>query len=142
MESKAAQKYLAQLKRALTCSPADRERFLSQGQTLLEGFGEENPKARYEDLTAAFGQPKDFAAEMLSQLPPAEAERAWKRRKYIRWGAVAVFVMALISCAVYWGLKWAKAQDVLRGDFYVVETVEPMSDKEFDETVRRIREGD
>lgn len=132
MESKAVKRYLARLRGDLTCSPADRERLLSRGKALLEEFGEENPNAGYGELEAAFGQPGDFAAEMLSQLSPAEVEKARKRRKYIRRGAAAAVVIALILCSVYWGLKWTKAQSVLRGDFYVVETVEPETEEEFD----------
>lgn len=137
MENKAVKRYLAQLGRALTCSPADRERFLAQGQVLLEGFGEENPNARYEDLTAAFGGPKEFAAEMLSQLAPAELERTRKKRKYIQQAFAAFLVLTLISCSVYWGLKWAKAQEVLRGDFYVVETIRPHTEEETQEFLKQ-----
>lgn len=138
MENKAVKKYLSRLRRALTCSGPDRERLIAQGRALLEGFGEENPDPSYEDLSAAFGQPKEFAAEMLSQLPSAEVERARRRRRYIRWGTAAVLAAVLISCTVYWGLKWAKAQNVLRGDFYVVETVRPYTEEELEDQLRKL----
>lgn len=134
---KAVKRYLAQLRRALTCAREDRERFFSQGEKLLGEFLEENPNARYEDLAAAFGQPKDFAAEMLSQLDPKEVERAGRQRKYIRRVLVAVIALALISCSVYWAVEWAKAQDVLRGDFYVVETVRPYNEEETQEYLKQ-----
>ena len=142
MESKAAKRYLAQLRRALTCPGADRERLLDRGRTLLKEYLEEAPNAGYEALTAAFGRPEDFAAEMLAQLPPETVEKARKRRKYMRWGTAAVLAITLLLCSVYWCLKWTKAQHVLRGDFYVVETVEPETKEEYDAAVSRIRKGD
>ena len=142
MANKAVERYLVLLRRELVCSGRDRVRFLTQGRTLLGEFLEENPNARYEDLAAAYGQPGDFAAEMLSRLDPGEVERAGRQRKYIRRALAAVIALALISCTVYWAVKWAKAQDVLRGDFYVVETVEPISNEKYDEAVNRIRKGD
>lgn len=134
---KAVKRYLAQLRRALTCGKADRERLFAQSRAMLEGFEEENANARYEDLVTAFGQPKDFAAEMLSQLDPGEVERAGRQRKYIRRALVAVIALALISCSVYWAVKWVKAQDVLRGDFYVVETVRPYNEEETQEYLKQ-----
>lgn len=127
---KAVKRYLAQLRRALTCGKADRERFFARGRTMVEEFWAENPNARDEDLAAAFGQPKDFAAEMLSQLDPAEVERAGRQRRYIRRALVAVIALALISCSAYWAVKWAKAQEIIHGDFKVVETVNVLTEEE------------
>lgn len=138
---KAVKRYLAQLRRALTCAREDRERFFSQGEKLLGEFLEENPNARYEDLAAAFGQPKDFAAEMLSQLDPGEVEHTRRQRKYIRRALVAVIALALISCSVYWAVKWTKAQEVVHGDFKVVETVEPMTKEAYQQYWDNIRGG-
>lgn len=142
MENKSLKRYLTQLRRALTCPRADRERLLAQGRQLVEDFEEENPGSPYAALTAAFGPPKDFAAEMLSQLPQDVVEKARKRRKYIRRAVAAVIALAMISCTVYWAVKWSKAQEVLRGDFYVVETVIPETNEEFEEAVNHIRRGD
>lgn len=138
---KAVKRYLAQLRRALTCGKADRERLFAQSRAMLEGFEEENANARYENLVTAFGQPKDFAAEMLSQLDPKEVERAGRQRKYIRRALVAVIALALISCSVYWAVKWAKAQEVVHGDFKVVETVEPMTKEAYQQYWDNIRGG-
>lgn len=138
---KAGKRYLAQLRRALTCGKADRERLFARGRTMVEEFWAETPNARYEDIAAAFGQPKDFAAEMLSQLDPAEVERAGKQRRYIRRALAAVIALALISCSVYWAVKWAKAQEVVHGDFKVVETVEPMTKEAYQQYWDNIRGG-
>lgn len=138
---KAVKRYLARLRRVLTCPKEDRDRLLSRGGSLLAEFAAETPNAGYRELTAAFGQPGDFAAEMLAQLPPETVEKARKRRKYIRWGAVAVLAITLLLCSAYWCLKWTKAQNVLRGDFYVVETVEPETKEEYDAARKRTPEG-
>lgn len=140
MENKAVKRYLAQLGRALTCSPADRERFLAQGKALLEDFGEENPNARYEELTAAFGGPKEFAAEMLSQLDPAELERTRKKRKYIRWGTAAMLVIALGLLSIFWYSKYKKSQSWNDNAIIIIQPVETMTEEEYQQYWNTIQE--
>lgn len=43
-------------------------------------FAEEDQKATYEDLLAAFGPAEDFAAEMLSTVPQDQVEEARSRQ--------------------------------------------------------------
>lgn len=131
---KAVKRYLAQLRRALTCAREDRERFFSQGEKLLGEFLEENPNARYEDLAAAFGQPKDFAAEMLSQLDPGEVEHTRRQRKYIRRGLLAAVIVALILISVFWFGKWKVFHDIIGdNDWQVIEPVKQLTDEEYEE---------
>ena len=66
----AAQRYLTRLRRALVCPKRDRERLLADAREMLENFAQENPGAFYQDYVASFGQPQDFAREMLSGLDP------------------------------------------------------------------------
>lgn len=131
---KAVKRYLAQLRRALTCAKEDRERLLSQGEKLLGEFLEENPNAHYEDLVTAFGQPKDFAAEMLSQLDPKEVERAGRQRKYIRRGLLVVVIVALILISAFWFSKWKVFHDIIGdNDWQVIEPAEQLTEEEYEE---------
>ena len=138
---KAMKRYLAQLHRALTCSGPDRERLIAQGRALLEGFGEENPDPSYEDLSAAFGQPKEFAAEMLSQLDPTEVERARRRRRYIRWGTAAVLVLALGLLSALWHSKYKKSQSWNDNAIIIIQPVETMTEEEYQQYWNNIQEG-
>lgn len=131
MESKAAQKYLTRFQRALVCPRRDRRRLLATEEKLLSDFLEETPGARYDDLTCAFGRPEDLAGDILSQMEPEVVEGARKQRKYIRWGIAALVVALLVSFSTFWYSKWAKAQDVINGDFYIVEgEAEKLTDEE------------
>ena len=141
MENKAVKKYLSRLRRALTCSGPDRERLIAQGRALLEGFGEENPDPSYEDLSAAFGQPKEFAAEMLSQLPSAEVERARRRRRYMRWGTAAVLVLALGLLSALWYSKYKKSQSWNDNAIIIIQPVETMTEEEYQQYWSNIQEG-
>lgn len=71
---KAVKRYLARLRRVLTCPKEDRDRLLSRGGSLLAEFAAETPNAGYRELTAAFGQPGDFAAGS-----PSFRRRRWRR---------------------------------------------------------------
>ena len=141
MENKAVKKYLSRLCRALPCSGLDRERLLAQGRALLEGFGEENPDPSYEDLPAAFGQPKEFAAEMLSQLDPTEVERARRRRRYMRWGTAAVLVLALGLLSALWYSKYKKSQSWNDNAIIIIQPVETMTEEEYQQYWNNIQEG-
>lgn len=134
MENKALKRYLSQLRRALTCSRTDRERLLAQGRQLVEDFLEENPRASYVELAAAFGQPKDFASEMLSQLDPGEVEKARKQQKCLRQGLAAIILLTLLFTSVFWYARWAKDQEIISGDFRIVfGPVEQLTDEEYEE---------
>ena len=125
----------------MTCSGPDRERLIAQGRALLEGFGEENPDPSYEDLPAAFGQPKEFAAEMLSQLDPTEVERARRRRRYIRWGTAAVLVLALGLLSALWYSKYKKSQSWNDNAIIIIQPVETMTEEEYQQYWSNIQEG-
>lgn len=141
MENKSLKRYLTQLRRALTCSRADRERLLAQGRQLVEDFEEENPGSPYAALTAAFGQPKDFAAEMLSQLDPGEVEKARKRRKYIRRGAGAAILIILALLSVFWYFQYKKSQSWNENAIIVIEPAKEMTEEEYQQYWNDIQEG-
>lgn len=134
---KAVKRYLAQLRRALTCAREDRERLFSRGRTMVEEFWAETPNAHYEDLVTAFGQPKDFAAEMLSQLDPGEVERAGRQRKYIRRGAAAAVIIILALLSVFWYFRYEKSQSWNENAIIVIEPAREMTEEETQEYLKQ-----
>ena len=98
----AAERYLKKLRRALVCSKKDKERLLGDARDLLENFAQENPGAFYQDYVASFGQPEDFAGEMLTSLDPEDVAEAGQRRKRVLVGAAVVAAAVLVLLAGIW----------------------------------------
>lgn len=136
-----AERYLKQVERALTCPQREKAALLRQGRELVAAFSEETPDAGYAQLTQAFGPPETFAGEMLEQLDPALVECAQKQGVLRKRAVVAAVALALVLLSLFWFLKWQKAQEVVRGDFKVVETIEPLTEEEAYEAIDRIREA-
>lgn len=59
--------YLRQVKKHLTCSPKERNRFLHRTEQMLDAFLEENPDATEEDLYLALGSPEELAEQMMEE---------------------------------------------------------------------------
>ena len=53
------------MKKHLTCSPKERNRFLHRTEQMLDAFLEENPDATEEDLYLALGSPEKLAEQMM-----------------------------------------------------------------------------
>lgn len=119
--NKAAKRYFARMKRQLVCSAQSRQQICDRTMKLIDDFLEENPEAEELDLIAAFGKPKDYAADALDDLDENEIFKARHKRKYIHRLVIGFSVVLLIIIAFTCFYKWWQAQDVIRGDFYVVE---------------------
>lgn len=133
MESKALEQYLHRLKRALTCSRPDRERLLTRGKEMLEGFLEENPGSRYGALATAFGPPEVLAGEMLDTLDQEKLVQTQARRKWLLRGIAALVAAVLVFCTVFWYMQWSKSQEIINGDFHIVqEDAVPLTEEEFE----------
>lgn len=133
-----AERYLTQVERALTCPPGEKAALLKRGRELVEAFLEETPAAGYAQLTEAFGPPNAFAGEMLEQLDPALVEHTQKQGVLRKRAVMAAVAIALVLCSLFWFLKWKKAQEIVRGEFKVVETTRPLSDEEYDEIMQEV----
>ncbi len=55
------------MKKHLTCSPKERNRFLHRTEQMLDAFLEENPDATEEDLYLALGSPEELAEQMMEE---------------------------------------------------------------------------
>lgn len=98
----AAERYLTRLRRALVCSKKDKERLIDDAKDLLENFAQENPGAFYKDYVASFGQPEDFAGEMLTSLDPEDVAEAGQRRKWAMIGVAVAAAAVLVLLAGIW----------------------------------------
>ena len=122
MENKAAMQYLARVKRALVCGKTDRCRLLERCAAMIDDFQQENPEAGYDGIVAAFGEPDAFVSELLSALDEVTVKAARKRRRMIRWGAVAALIAALIALSVFLYIKYRQSMEIGQY-FYVVRGV-------------------
>lgn len=98
----AAERYLKKLRRALVCSKKDKERLIDDAKDLLENFAQENPGAFYQDYVASFGQPEDFAGEMLTSLDPEDMAEASQRRKRALIAVIVAAAAVLVLLAGIW----------------------------------------
>lgn len=105
-----SERYLTRLRRALVCPKEDKERLLEDAGAMLENFTQENPGAFYKDYVASFGQPEDFAAEMLSNLDPEDVSEAQARRKRALFGTAAAAAALLVLLAGFWFGRHSRGQ--------------------------------
>ena len=122
MDNKAAGQYLARVKRALVCGKTDRCRLLERCAAMIDDFQQENPEAGYDGIVAAFGKPDAFVSELLSGLDEVTVKAARKRRRLIRWGAVAALIAALIALSAFLYIKYRQSMEIGQY-FYVVRGV-------------------
>lgn len=112
MDSKVAKRYLARVRRALVCGCPDRKALLARCEAMVETFCQENPEAEYDAYVAAFGEPADFAAELLSRLDKGRVEAALKQRRLIHGCIAALFAAIVVCSAVFWYIKYEESADL------------------------------
>lgn len=125
MDNKAAGQYLARVKRALVCDKTDRCRLLERCADMIGVFQQENPEAGYDGIVAAFGEPDAFVAELLSGLDEATVKVARKRRRLIRWGAMAAIIAALIALSAFLYIKYWQSMKPTEVDEYFYAVISP-----------------
>ena len=97
-----AEAYLQSIHRQLDAPKEDRERLLSRLSHAVSTYCEENPEATAEDITAAFGEPADCAAELMAECDPAEVSRVRRNKRRRLYAVIAVLVALLALSAVLW----------------------------------------
>lgn len=132
MANKAVKRYLARVRRALVCGAADRKALLARCEAMAEDFCQENPEAEYGAYVAAFGEPADFAAELLSRLDKDRLETALKKRRLIRGCAAVLLAAIAISCAIFWYIKYEQSVELNENIEIVEGTVFNVTPGEFD----------
>lgn len=140
MANKAVKRYLARVRRALVCGAADRKALLARCEAMAEDFCQENPEAEYGAYVAAFGEPADFAAELLSRLDKDRVETALKRRRLIRGCAAVLLAVIAISCAIFWYIKYEQSVELNENIEIVEGTVVGLVPEMFDSFVEDVPE--
>ena len=71
------------MKKHLTCSPKERNRFLHRTEQMLDAFLEENPDATEEDLYLALGSPEELAEQMMEECESHQVMYSSKKQSHI-----------------------------------------------------------
>lgn len=117
-----SKRYLSQVRRRLICPAASRRRLLAQAEQMVEDFLQENPGAEAGALATAFGEPEEFARQMLDTLEPGEVAAAQKRRQRTTRVLVALVVLALVvTNGIYW-VQYFRIHQMIDGKFISIET--------------------
>ena len=103
----AAQKYLKQTGKQLTCGRRQKYRLMSDLKRTIGIFLDDCPDASYEDFLEAFGSPTDMAAEMLRDVSEQEIRWTVSRNTRMRRAQAAVLLaVSVCACAAavffYW----------------------------------------
>ena len=134
MESKAAQQYLNQVRRFLVCDKTGQKQLLGRCGELMESFQQENPDAEYGGFVAAFGEPADCAADLLSTLDVSRVEAARKRRRRLHRIAIAAMSAAVVLsviAAIFWYLKYSYQHEFDDEFIWVIGPAVEMTPEEF-----------
>lgn len=119
--NKATQKFLRHVRKHLMCSKETRRQAYCRAKKLLSDFAEENPDASYADFITAFGEPDEFAQQTLLTIDPAEIQITRKKQMYVKAALISIGALVVISTFGYFASRYIHMQEVVRGDFYVVE---------------------
>lgn len=136
MEHSAARWYLTRVRRALTCSAASRRALLPRAEVLVEAFLQENPRARYQELVSAFGQPSAFAATMLADLDEEEVRFTRRRKTFLCRCLLAGLILLLILSSVFWYRKYQKSQSLNENTVVVIGPARELTEEEFHQILK------
>lgn len=105
--------YLSQVRKFLFCPRPDKKRLVEKCRSFLEGYRQENPDAKYEDIVANFGSPADFAGTLMMEIYPDATQEV--RERYIKrqklWFRLAVCAAAVIAAALIGYIIWVALHD-------------------------------
>lgn len=130
MNHDASRQYLKQVGRFLTCGRKNRRYLLARCGELVRGFQEENPEAGYDGLVAAFGEPADCAAELLSGLDTSPVEDA-RKTLFINRSVLAavILALALISCFLFY--KYLRIREFDEDSILIIEAPRRITEEEY-----------
>lgn len=93
--------YIQTLGQNLDCPRGMRVPFLTRTQRMAEDFVQGRPDATSQELADYLGEPQELAQGFLETLDPDVLERYHRRKKFLRWGCVAVLAAALVITAIF-----------------------------------------
>lgn len=131
MNHDASQQYLKQVGKFLTCGRKNRRLLLARCGKLARNFQEENPEAGYDDFVAAFGEPADCAAELLSGLDTSPVEDA-RKTLLINRSVLAVIILVLTLLSGFLFYKYLKIREFDEDSILIIEAPRRITEEEFD----------
>lgn len=133
MQNSVARRYLRQVKWWLICPKPHRKRMETQARTMIFGFAEEYPEAKYEQYVANFGAPQVFADAILDEMDREQVQKAKRQRRFICWGLAACLAAVLAAVSMFWYIQYEGIRDLTKnGDITIVmHPAEELTEEEF-----------
>ena len=123
MKSKAADRYIHTVKKALVCPMRKKKEFLANLRQGLEDFIQGPESVSYEDIVSAFGTPEKQADDFLNTLDPKEIKKAFVRKRIVII-AVIVILISFVS-----GMVYLVIDGHINNHGYGIETIEDVPDE-------------
>lgn len=125
--------YYRELDRHLNCPRKLRRDFHRETRRMADDLLQSSPGATAGDISAFLGEPAALAAAFQETIDPAVLARYRKRRRAGRWIAGAGLALVLCVTAALGWAKWSQAQEVIKGDVWVVQGApEEITQEEFE----------
>lgn len=115
--TRAAKKYLRQVKKHLYCPQSLRKDFLRQLEDELLLFCEQQEETSYAQLAERFGRPEDVAADFFAEANPKTVSRFAYRRLKAAYAAFAIVILVALSIVGVIAAGYAQTQKLLSGAY-------------------------
>lgn len=103
---KELKQYFRQIRLLMPVFGREEKQFLRDLRESVADFMEADPGCSLEQIAERFGEPKEIAADYLSNALTVDLCKKISIRKYIRRGIVLVMVLAMLTFGFYNGLLY------------------------------------
>ncbi len=103
---KELKQYFRQIRLLMPVFGREEKQFLRDLRESVADFMEANPGCSLEQIEERFGEPKEIAADYLSNAATLGLCKKISIRKYIRRGIALIMVLALLTFGIYNGLLY------------------------------------
>lgn len=129
----AAQQYKRDVSKHFLCSSESRAKLNAILETRVNSFCEEEPEASYDDIVSGIGTSKNFAADLMRKIPPAEIRTAKQRKLFFRFLLIALAVIAIIFAVFKIGQQHGVYVEVISYDNLTIDQVKSLTIDEQEE---------
>lgn len=119
--------YKKALEKELSCDRRTKKRLMAAFVCKLEGFREETDAPTMEQLTTAFGTPKQMAQVLLEEVPVAEQLLFQQRKRKQKIGiyvCIAALFLTMVALIVHLAMFRASPIYIVEEDFWHTQPVE------------------
>lgn len=109
--SKAASKYLRQIRTWLPCSRKTKKRVLTDVENIVSSYLAENPNCTYSQLQDKFGTPRQIAAAQVDEMETPELLRQLRIRRRI---VTIILIAAVLFLTIWFGVALIALIDSLQ----------------------------